>query len=74
MTIKNAILVLNRALDSDRDNISLIKELAFAYYLQKDYTRGINAIKPVVDSRSSDDQSYQILGMLYRAIDNRRGS
>ena len=68
----NAILVLNRAIPNDSDNIELKKDLAFAYYMQRDFLKSINVIKPVVDSRDADVQSYQILGMDYKAVDEKK--
>jgi tetratricopeptide (TPR) repeat protein len=68
----NAILVLNRAIPNDNENIELKKDLAFAYYMQRDFTRSMEVIKPVVDSRDADVQSYQILGMVYKAVDQTR--
>src|SRR6476469_3352686 len=61
----NAILVLNRAIPNDNENIELKKDLAFAYYMQRDFPKAMDVIKPVVDSRDADVQSYQILGMVY---------
>jgi tetratricopeptide (TPR) repeat protein len=68
----NAILVLNRAIANDNENIELKKDLAFAYYMQRDFTKAMYVIKPVVDSRDADVQSYQILGMVYKAVDQTR--
>jgi hypothetical protein len=68
----NAILVLNRALESDRENLEMKKDLAFAYYLQRDYQKALSAIQPVIEDRDNDAQSFQILGMIHEAIDNRR--
>lgn len=68
----NAILVLNRAIPNDNGNIELKKDLAFAYYMQRDFPKAMEVIKPVVDSRDADVQSYQILGMVYRALDQTR--
>lgn len=68
----NAILVLNRALEWDRNNIELKKDLAFAYYLSRDYSKAINVIKPVTESDSADVQSFQILGMVYKAIEEKK--
>lgn len=65
----NAILVLNRAIASDNENIELKKDLAFAYYMQREFQKSIDAIRPVVDSRDADVQSYQILGMVYKSVD-----
>ena len=63
----NAILVLNRALQTDRENTEMKKDLAFAYFMQGDYTRGISTIKPVVESNQADVQSFQVLAMIYKA-------
>lgn len=68
----NAIVVLTRAIQEDNNNIELKKDLAFAYYMQRDYVKAINAVKPVVDSRDADEQSYQILGMAYKAVDEKK--
>ena len=68
----NAILVLNRAIPNDNENIELKNDLAFAYYMQRDFARAMEVIKPVVDSRDADVQSYQILGMVYKAVDQTR--
>jgi Tfp pilus assembly protein PilF len=68
----NAILVLNRAILNDNENIELKKDLAFAYYMQREFQKSINTIKPVVDSRDADVQSYQILGMAYKAVDEKK--
>lgn len=65
----NAILVLNRALQNDRENIEMKKDLAFAYYLQRDYARAKASIKPVVEGTQADAQCYQILGMVYNALE-----
>ncbi len=69
----NAILVLNRALESDSDNAEMRKDLALAYYLQRDYPKALDAMKPLVESRGSGDaQSFQILGMIHEGTDNRK--
>jgi tetratricopeptide (TPR) repeat protein len=63
----NAVLVLNRALENDAENIEIRKDLSFAYYLQGDLAKASNAIKPVVESRAADVQTFQIMGMIYKA-------
>jgi tetratricopeptide (TPR) repeat protein len=68
----NAILVLNRALEADSDNLELKKDLSFAYYLQRDYPKAISTIRPIVESRAADIQSFQILGMVYKAVGDKR--
>ncbi len=68
----NAILVLNKAIEKNRDDIELKKDLAFTYYLQRDYSKSISIIKPLSESAAADVQTFQILGMNYKAIDERK--
>jgi Tfp pilus assembly protein PilF len=65
----NAVLVLNRGLQNNSDNLDLQKDLAFAYYLNRDYVRGLEVAKKFPDRQDSDVQSFQILGMIYKAIE-----
>ncbi|HRE52431.1 MAG TPA: tetratricopeptide repeat protein [Flavitalea sp.] len=66
---RNAILVLNRAIEKDDINVELKKDLALAYYLQRDYAKALGAAKPLVERADADVQSYQLLGMCYKAVD-----
>jgi tetratricopeptide (TPR) repeat protein len=68
----NAILVLNRALQSDAENLELQKDLAFSYYLNKNYSKALEVSKPFADRKDADVQSFQILGMVYKAIEERK--
>lgn len=68
----NAVLVLNRALESDPNNNELKKDLAFAFYLQRDFAKSMAVIRPIVESNQADIQSYQILGMVYKAVNEKR--
>jgi tetratricopeptide (TPR) repeat protein len=68
----NAILVLNKAIQSDPDNFELKKDLAFAYYLHRDYVKALETAKPLTEGNNSDVQSFQILGMVYKAIEDRK--
>jgi len=65
----NAILVLTGAIQKEPQNLELQKDLAFNYYLQREYAKGLNVIRPVTERPDADVQSYQIAGMLYKAID-----
>jgi tetratricopeptide (TPR) repeat protein len=64
----NAILVLNRAIITYPKNSELIKDLAYDYYLNKDYDKALAAIKPIIDGADADDQSFQIGGNIYQAL------
>ena len=68
----NAILVLNRAIQKDGENQDLKKDLAFAYYLHHDYVRAIEVAKPLAERTDADIQSYQILGLIYKALEERK--
>jgi Tfp pilus assembly protein PilF len=65
----NAIVVLNSALQKDPQNLELLKDLAFNYYWNKDYTKGLNIARPLVERPDADVQSFQITAMLYKGAD-----
>lgn len=68
----NAILILNRALQKDAGNFELQKDLAFAYYLQRDYAHAMGVAKPLAEREDADVQSFQILGLVYKALEERK--
>lgn len=66
----NAIVVLNTALQKDPQNLELLKDLSFNYYLSKDIAKGLNIARPLIDRPDADVQTYQIVAMLYKGIDD----
>lgn len=68
----NAIVVLNKALQADPSNFEIKKDLAFAYYLHRDFSKALETAKPLAESDKADVQTYQILGMVYKAIEERK--
>jgi tetratricopeptide (TPR) repeat protein len=64
----NAILVLNRALESDPGNIALTKDLALSYYFHNENTKALETIKPILERDDADDQSFQVAGTIYKAL------
>lgn len=66
----NAILVLNRSQQLDPQNTEIAKELALNYFFQKDNAKALEIIKPVLEKADVDDQSFQIAGNIYKAMDN----
>src|SRR6185312_15363304 len=68
----NAVVVLTEALKKDPQNIDLSKDIAFNYYLEKEYDKGITVGKALVERPDADVTSYQILALLYKAIGNVR--
>jgi tetratricopeptide (TPR) repeat protein len=69
---QNAILVLSRALQNDKENLEMLKDLAFAYYLQRDFEKSLAVAKPLVNRADADVQSYQILGLVYKGIEEKK--
>jgi tetratricopeptide (TPR) repeat protein len=65
----NAIVVLNRALQNDKGNVTLQKDLALAYYYKRDFGKALETIKPVMDLDDADVQVYQIAGNIYKATE-----
>jgi tetratricopeptide (TPR) repeat protein len=65
----NAIMVLSRAHKIDPNNLDILKDLAFTYYLQKNYSMAYETAKPLPDRPDADVESYQILGMVYKALE-----
>jgi tetratricopeptide (TPR) repeat protein len=68
----NAIIVLNNALKMDPDNLELQKDLAFTYYLARNYSSSVEAGRKLIAREDADEQCYQILGMAYKAIDENK--
>ena len=64
----NAVIVLNRGLQMEPGNIEMSKDLAMSYYYQKDNTRALEVIRPVLDNEQADDQSFQIAGNIYKQL------
>ena len=64
----NALLVLNSALQKAPNDLSILKDQAFVYYLQKDYANAIKTGTSIIARPDADVQSYQVLGLTYQAI------
>lgn len=62
----NAILVLNRAVQMEPQNIAVLKDLSLNLYYKGDYDKALETLKPVLEMPQADDQSFQIAGSIYR--------
>lgn len=69
---KNAILVLKKALDTDKNNLDLQKELVFAYYYSKDYAKAKDILKPILSNPAADMQFYQLAGSVYKLSESQK--
>lgn len=64
----NAAMILERARQQEPDNISILRDLCFAYYLGRDFSKAIETGKVLVENPNADQQSFQVLGLAYKAI------
>jgi len=65
----NAILVLNRALQQDKNSLELQKSLVMAYYYKRDFEKALTGVKVLVDRDDADVMTYQIAGNVYKALE-----
>ncbi|MGQ0738111.1 MAG: tetratricopeptide repeat protein [Bacteroidota bacterium] len=65
----NAIIVLIRALQQDKNNLEMQKDLVLSYYLKRDYTRALDGVKVLVERDDADVVTFQIAGNVYKALE-----
>lgn len=65
---ENATLLLVKALDQSPSDLGIAKDLALNYYFEKENTKALETIKPLLDRPDVDDQTYQIAGNIYKAL------
>jgi Tfp pilus assembly protein PilF len=65
----NAIIVLNRALQLDKNSLDMQKDLVMTYYLKRDYTKALEGVKSLMDRDDADVMTYQIAGNVYKALE-----
>lgn len=65
----NAIIILVRALQQDKNNLELQKDLVMSYYLNRDYTRALEGVKSLLDRDDVDVVVYQLAGNVYKALE-----
>lgn len=65
----NAVIVLTRALQQDKNSLELQKDLVMSYYLKRDYTRALEGVKSLVDRDDADVVVYQLGGNVYKALE-----
>lgn len=66
----NALLVLNHAAEMDANNIDILKDEAYVYYLQRNFAKSAEIGKIITNRPDADVQSYLVLGMVYKATAN----
>jgi tetratricopeptide (TPR) repeat protein len=68
--LDNAVLVLNRALEKDPQNLELLKDLAYSYHLQRNVTKATEVVKKFDQREDLDISAYQIAATVYRFSDD----
>lgn len=66
----NAILILNRALALQPNNLEIAKDLGLNYYYLKNYKQALEVLNPLLDRNDVDDQCFQIAGDAYWAMED----
>ncbi len=66
----NAIIILNRAILQDKDNLELHKDLIQAYYYKRNFEKALNGVKNIVDRNDADVITFQIAGNVYKALED----
>ncbi len=64
----NAVTSLLKARQQTPLNMELLTNLSFAYFLQRDFAKAIEAGKIAIDLQDADQKSFQVLGLSYKAI------
>lgn len=65
----NAILVFNKALQQTPNQLAVLKELGMAYYLQRDFVKAKETVKPLIEREDADVQTFQIAGNIFKALE-----
>ena len=65
----NAILILNRAIQQQPNNIDLQKDLVLSYYYKRDFAKALEGVKPLFERDDADIATYQIAGNVYKALE-----
>jgi len=65
----NAIIILNRALQVDKNNLDMQKDLAMSYYYKRDYGKALDQAKLLLNRDDADVVCYQIGGNVYKALE-----
>lgn len=65
----NTLMVLGKALEIAPNNLTLLKDVAFTFYLGGEYKRAEERIAPLTERDDADIQVFQIAGNIYRGLD-----
>lgn len=63
-----ALQLLDRARLVEPNNLEILKDLSFTNYLKRDFAKAIEIGKEITVRADADQQSFQMLGLSYKAI------
>ena len=66
----NAILVLNRALQMDKNSLDLQKDLIQCFYYKRDFEKAVEGIKNIITRDDADVMTFQLAGNIYKALED----
>jgi tetratricopeptide (TPR) repeat protein len=66
----NAILVLNRLLQADKNNLEYNKDLIQCFYFKRDYEKAVEGVKTIVNRDDADVMTFQVAGNVYKALED----
>lgn len=65
----NSLMVLEKALELEPNNLMLNKDVALTYYLSGDFRKAAERILPLTDREDADVQVFQIAGNIFKATE-----
>jgi Tfp pilus assembly protein PilF len=65
----NAIVVLTRALQQDKNNLEMQKDMVMSFYLKRDYEKALEGVKELIERPDADAVTFQIAGNVYKALE-----
>ena len=68
--LDNAILVLNRLLQADKNNLEYNKDMIQCYYYKRDYEKAVEGVKTIISRDDADVMSFQLAGNVYKALED----
>jgi len=66
----NAILVLNRLLVTDKNNLDYNKDIIQCYYYKKEFDKAVEGVKSIINRDDADVMTFQLAGNVYKAIED----
>jgi tetratricopeptide (TPR) repeat protein len=66
----NAILVLNRLLTIDKNNLEYNKDMIQCHYFKKDFDKAVEGVKAIINRDDADVMTFQLAGNVYKAIED----